>query len=337
MEFISKLNYPIRPFRKTGLRLFRLKAIPVAIIALNLWFCERAFSQTPNDGLMMPKGDICILLNYDFGSFDEYWEGATLRENATIATVQRTTIMPMAAIGVFDHLNFYIGVPHVSTKSTEPNGGHFAGAKGFQDLGIALKYLAYRDTIAGGALSLFSTVGFTTPASNYLADYMPYSLGFGAPELSVRGIAQYELKNGLYARASLAHLWRGYAEAERDYYYSDGSRYSFFMDVPHAWSYEGILGAWLLDYSLRIELSYVGQNSTSGDDIRPYNAPQPTNEVDFDRVGLFAQYYFKGSVKGLGVLAYHNRVFNGLNTGKINNTGFGLTYQFNFKKNENVQ
>lgn len=337
MNLFPKLKYITQRYWINFVKNILTKAVRISFLIMVAMLSTSTYGQTPNDALMMPKGDICILLNYDFGSFDEYWEGSTLRKNATIATVERNTILPMAAIGILDNLNFYVGVPHVSTKSTEPNGGRFAGAKGFQDLGIALKYLALRDTIPGGELSLLSTVGFSTPASNYLADYMPYSLGFGAPELSVRGIAEYKLNNGIYFRASLAHLWRGYAEAERDYYYSDGSRYSFWMDVPNAWSYETILGTWFFDHSLRIELSYVGQNSTSGDDLRPYNAPQPTNEVDFERVGLYAQYFFQGSVKGLGVQAYHNRVFNGLNAAKINNTGFGLTYQFNFKKNKNVQ
>ncbi len=309
--------------------------LPWAIMILML-MGYGAKGQTPNDALMMPTGDACVLLSYDYGSFDEYWEGSKLRENATIATLQRKTVMPMAAVGIFKNANLFVGVPYVRTKSTEPNGGKFTGDKGFQDFAISLKYRALRKKMGGGELFLLSTVGFSTPASNYLADFMPYSLGFGAPELSIRGIGEYKLDNGIYFRTSIAHLWRGYAEAERDYYYADGSRYSFFMDVPNAWSYEGVLGLRALGNSLRLELIYAGQKSTSGDDIRAYNAPQPTNKVNFDRVGLFAQYFFK-DIEGFGVLAYHNRVLGGLNTGKINNTGLGVTYQFNFKKNENVQ
>src|SRR5690606_21209556 len=218
-------------------------------------------------------------------------------------------------------------VPHVSTKSTGPNGGKFAGVEGFQDLGISLKYQFLRKKMPGGELSLLSSVGYSTPASNYLADYMPYSLGLGAPELFVRVIMEHKWNNNMYFRTSIAHLWRGYAKAERDYYYSDGSRYSNYMDVPNAWSFDGVIGWRLLGNSLKLELIYAAQRSTSGDNIRAYNAPQPTNRVDFDRWGLFAQYYFK-NIKGLGVQAYHNRVFDGMNTGKINNTGFGVTYQF---------
>ncbi len=287
--------------------------------------------QTPSDALMMPTGDICILFNHDVGSFDRYWEGSDLRSNETIATVHRNTTLPMAAIGVLNSLNFYVGVPYVHTKSSNPNGGRFEGASGFQDLTLALKYRALKKTLGPGDLSLFSAVAFSTPISNYLSDYQPYSLGLGAPEFSLRGIAQYRFHNGLYARAGAAHLWRGYTEAERDYYYNDGSYYTAWMDVPNAWNLDAAVGMWLSNGSLKLEVNYTGLKSTSGDDVRDYNAAQPTNKVKFDKIGFSVQYYFP-SIKGLGVLAYHSRNFDGLNGPKMNNTGAGLTYQFNFKK-----
>ncbi len=293
-------------------------------------------AQTPTDALMMPSKNICVLLGYDVGQFDHYWEGDYLRKNQTIATVHRNTIVPMAAIGILDELNLYVGLPYVKTKSSEPNGGKFAGAKGFQDLLVALKYRAMERPLGKGTLSLFTTVGYSTPATNYLSDYMPYSLGFGAPEFSLRGIAKYQLNNGIYVRGMLAHLWRGYTEAERDYYYNNGSYYTALMDVPNALNFEGIIGSWFFNYTLKFELNYSGLKSTSGDDIRAYNAAQPTNKVKYDRIGVSVQYYFP-SIKGLGVVGYHSRVVNGMNTAKLSNTGLGLTYQFNFIKKTNEE
>jgi hypothetical protein len=301
----------------------------ICLLSATMNIHNPARSQTPGDAIMMPAKNACILANYDFGKFDQYWEGERLRGNLTIATVKRTTVLPMVAVGLSDKLNLYVGVPYVKTLSTDPNGGKFAGARGFQDLGIALKYEALKNEIAGGELSVLGTVGYSTPITNYLPDYMPYSLGFGAPEVALRGIVQYKMKGGLYVRAALAHLWRGYAEAERDYYYNNGSYYTSWMDVPNAWTAEGIVGAWLLQNSLRVELSYSGLKSTSGDDIRAYNAPQPTNRVNMERAGLMMQYYFPPSRK-LGVLVYHSRVLNGMNAPKISNIGAGITYQFKF-------
>ncbi len=287
-------------------------------------------AQTPSDAFMMSARRACVLASYDFGKFNRYWEGELLRENQTIATVHRNSALPMAAVGIFDELNFYIGTPYVSTHSTYPNGGKFAGASGFQDIYLGFKYRIVNKKMENGStISALATIGFSTPMTNYLSDYLPYSLGFGAPELSYRGIVNYDFEKGFYFRVAAAYLWRGYTEAERTYYYNNGSYFTAWMDVPSAWNFEGVLGAFLLKKSLKIELSYFGIKSVSGDDIRPYNAPQPTNNVQMDRLGLSAQ-YFVPKVKGLGLLVYHNRVINGRNVAKMNSIGVGITYQFNY-------
>ena len=288
-------------------------------------------AQTPSDALMMPSKEMCVLLSYDTGHFEEYWEGSVLRKNQTIATVHRTTVLPMVAVGIFDALNLYVGLPYVKTRSSEENGGRLEGAKGFQDVLLALKYKALEKTLGSGKLTLLTTAGYSTPATDYLSDYMPYSLGFGAPEFSLRGIAQYQLHTGFYLRGMAGYLWRGYTEAERDYYYNNGSYYTSWMNVPDAWEVEVTLGKWLVNNSLKVELNYTGLKSTSGDDIRSYNAPQPTNRVKFDRLGIVVQYY-SPDLKGLGLVGYYRNVVNGLNAPKMSNAGLGLTYQFNYLK-----
>ena len=286
-----------------------------------------SLAQTPTDGLMMPKGDICFLLNYEYGEFDHYWEGETLRKNGTIAQVQRRTAMVMAAYGVTKRLDVYAGLPYVTTTSTTPNGGKFAGTSGIQDLTLGLKYEVLRKKGEKGEWTAFGSVTFSTPASNYLSDYQPYSLGIGAPQLAWRGLTEYELNNGFYLRAIGGYIWKGYTEAEREYYYNNGSYYTSWMDVPSAWVYEAVLGKWFANKSLRVELSYNSSRSTSGDDIRAYNAPQPTNKVDMDRVGVFAQYFFK-KPKGLGLVASYSRVVDGRNAPEMAAISAGVTYQF---------
>ncbi|MDX2301492.1 MAG: transporter [Microscillaceae bacterium] len=296
-------------------------------------------AQTPSDALMMQKGEFCFGLNYEYGSWDQYWEGTDLRSNETIATLRRQAFMPGVSIGILNRVNLILSVPHIKTSSSEPNGGKFQGAKGFQDLSIVLKTQLFHREIGKGDLSLLTALGFSTPISRYLSDYMPYSLGLGANQWTFRGIAQYRLHSGLYAHAALAYLWRGLTEAERDYYYNNGSYYTAFMDVPNAWNYHGSVGIWLFDNSLKVEANYMGLKSLSGDDIRAYNAPQPTNKIQFDQVGFFSQYYFKKSLKGLGVLAYYNQIIQGRNMGKFSTFGLGLTYQFKlqFKSKSNTQ
>lgn len=289
-------------------------------------------SQSPGDALMMSAKQACILLDYQRGSFNSYWEGAFKRQNQTIATVKRISIAPMAAVGITDRLNFFVSLPYVQTSSSEPNGGQLAGAKGLQDLALALKYrLVHRKTESGGALSFLGTVGFSTPVSEYNPDYMPYSLGLGAPEALYRGIVEYELKSGWYARLAGTYAWRGYARADREYYYNQGSFYTHWMDVPSVSSAELVWGKWLFMHSWQLEINYMVQNSIGGDDIRPYAAPQPTNNSDFGRLGIFSHYYFTKS-KSFGLVLYHHRIIHGRNAPELSITGGGINYLFNYLK-----
>lgn len=305
-----------------------MKKIYTLILFTALLFSVKpTHAQTPTDALMMNKRELCFALMYEYGSWDQYWEGTYLRSNATVATLNRNMLIPMVAIGITDKVNLIATLPYVETHSSEPNGGRFAGAKGFQDLGLALKTELLDQQIGKGKLSLLTTLGFSTPTTNYLSDYRPYSIGNGTHELNFRGIAQYQWDQGIYVRGSLAHLWRGQTKAERDYYYNNGSYYTPWMDVPNAWNYDGVLGIWMLENALRMEVNYMGLRSTSGDDIRRYNAGQPTNKVDVDQLGFFSQYYFK-KLKGLGVLGYYSQIVHGRNMGKFSSFGLGATYQF---------
>ena len=103
------------------------------------------------------------------------------------------------------------------------------------------------------------------------------------------------------------------------------------MDVPSGVTLDGVIGKWFLKRALQVELNYSGLKSLSGDDIRPYNAAQPTNKVNFDLVGAQVRYYVN-EIKGLGFVAYHKRIVNGRNAPMMNTTGFGITYFFDYLK-----
>ena len=156
---------------------------------------------------------------------------------------------------------------------------------------------------------------------------MPFSLGFGTNEVGIRAIGQYELEKGAYLRASLAFFHRGTTEAERDFYFNDGAFYTSKMNVPDAFHGQVFLGSWFLNKKLRVEAGLTTFRCATGDDIRVYNMPQPTNKIDFDRVEGFAQYYFNKS-KTLGILAYYNHIFSGRNIGQSLGYGLGFTFQF---------
>ncbi len=104
------------------------------------------------------------------------------------------------------------------------------------------------------------------------------------------------------------------------------------MDVPNAVDYQAILGGWALKHNLRLEASYTILNSVSGDDIRRWNMPQPTNKMEATQAGFFAQYYFKSiePLKRFSLMASYNQVLEGRNVGKATSFGAGITYQFKF-------
>lgn len=297
----------------------------LGLLCASLGIITIAHAQTPLDGLMMPKGEICIALQYEQGTWDRYWEGSTIRVNQNIGDFTKKIGMPMVVGGVTDKVNLILSLPYVNTAASE---GQLTGVQGIQDFGISLKALFLEKEIGPGKLTGFSNLSFSTPASNYLSDYMPFSLGFGANELGIRAIGKYELDNGAYFRTSYAYLNRGTTHAEREYYFANGSVYTSRMDVPDAFHGQLTLGSWLFNYKLRVEASLTTLRSAFGDDIRPYCMPLPTNKVDFDRLEGFAQYYFKNNGRGFGLIASFQQILSGRNMGQFSSYGLGITYQF---------
>lgn len=303
----------------------RVNQLFLGLLVASLGFVRLSIAQTPLDGLMMPKGEICLAIVYENTAWDRYWEGSTIRVNQNIGTFTKQIGMPMIVGGITDKVNVILSLPYVKTAASA---GQLTGAEGIQDFGISVKALFLEKSIGKGKLTGFSNLSFSTPASNYLSDYMPFSLGFGANELGLRAIGKYELDKGPYFRASYAYLHRGATEAERDFYYADQAYYTSKMDVPNAFQGQLTLGSWLFKYRLRVEASLTTIRSTSGDDIRVYSMPQPTNKVNFDRVEGFAQYYFKSGGKGFGLIASYQQAISGRNMGQFSGYGLGITYQF---------
>ena len=303
----------------------KVNKIFLGLLVASLGFVRLSIAQTPLDGLMMPKGEICLAIVYENTTWDRYWEGSTIRVNQNIGTFTRQMGMPMLVGGITDKINVILSLPYVKT---EASAGQLTGVQGIQDLGLSVKALFLEKSIGKGKLTGFSNLSFSTPASNYLSDYMPFSLGFGANELGIRAIGKYELDKGPYFRASYSYLHRGVTEAEREFYYSgEDAYYTSKMDVPNAFLGQVTIGSWMFNHKLRVEASLTTIRSTSGDDIRTYCMPLPTNKVDFDRVEGFAQYYFKSN-GGFGLIASYQKAISGRNMGQFSGYGLGITYQF---------
>jgi hypothetical protein len=302
-------------------RILLTSILPIAF-GIMLW--QPAKAQTPTDALMMEKGQICFAAIYTHDTWDEYWEGTLKRTNGNIGTLTRQTVMPMVALGIVDRLNVIAALPWTKT---EASGGQVRGAQGLQDWGLWVKGTPIDQEIGGGKLTLHAVAGVSGPASNYLPDFAPFSLGLGCVDASLRGILQYQTSSGIYVRGQGAFHLRGNCTIERDYYYTTQGFYTDEVDMPDAITYGAVAGIWLFNNSLKIEASYDGLKSLGGFDIRRQDAGFPSNKMIFTRVGGGLQYYLP-FVKGLGVVASGGYILTGRNVGQSLMLNGGITYQF---------
>ncbi|MBK8956092.1 MAG: transporter [Saprospiraceae bacterium] len=281
-------------------------------------------SQTPTDAIMMERSQFCAALTYGQDNWDEYWEGTLLRVNGNIGTLEKQTIGLMVAAGIINRLNLIVSLPYIKTNATA---GQMKGVNGLQDFGIWAKYQVFDRETANGIFTIHGVAGFSTPVSNYLADYAPFSLGLGCPEGQGRLTFQHKFNMGLYARVSGAYLVRGNTTIERDFYYAGKPYYSDKVDVPNASQMTGTLGCWLFNNNLKLEGSYDIFNTSKGEDIRRQDAGFVSYKMEASTMQFQAQYYTP-HVTGLGVFVNYYQVLDGRNIGK--STGFtaGLTYQF---------
>lgn len=303
-------------------KFLRTRLLPAVV--LMTWALSIATAQTPTDYLTMNKGELCVGVFYTQDTWDEYWEGTLKRVNANIGTLTRQTVLPMFALGLTDRINLMGALPWMKT---EASGGQVKGAQGLQDLGLWVKARLIEKPLGPGDIGLLATVGLTTPASNYLPDYAPFSLGNGSTEGSLRGILQYSLKKGPYLRVLGGYHLRSNTTVERDYYYTTHGVYSDEVDMPNAVTYEAVLGTWILNNTLKIEATYDGMKSLGGFDIRRQDAGFPSNKMIFTRVGGGLKYEFPKPA-GLSLFASGGMVLTGRNVGQSTFISGGVAYAF---------
>lgn len=278
------------------------------------------WAQTPMDGIMMSHKELCFGLNFTQDTWDEYWEGTFKREDGNFGVVRRQTITPMVAYGVTKRLNVLASLPWVRTHASQ---GQMAGVSGLQDWGLWVKAKAWQS----GHFSLLGVAGVTGPASNYLPDYMPLQIGLGAVEGSLRGIARLEGEKGLYAWAQAGYHVRSHTTVERTYYYTTHGNYSNRVDMPNAITYGFTLGSWMLERTLRTELTFDGLYTTAGHDIRRQDVGFPSNKRIFTRAGGLAQYFLPKNQRW-ALTAAGSYVLNGRNVGQSTVWSAGLLYRF---------
>lgn len=286
-------------------------------------------AQMPDDAFMMDKKELCLVAGYGQNTWTQYWEGTLKRDNPNIGRFTSKMTMPMVGYGISDDLNIYASLPYIHNSS---DAGNMTGKKGWQDLSISAKYFLFGSTHKEFNLSGFATVGFSIPASNYVPDFLPYSIGLGSKTAQARMVFDITYNELFYLTAQTGYVARDKIKVDRSTYYSDRQYYSNEMAVPDLW--DGSFRAGFDHYRIRAEIKYAFGTSTSGADIRRNDMPLPLNKMDWQTIGFHTLLWVPG-IKGLGLNSTVDKVMAGRNVGRSVNWSAGIQYVFMpFKSSE---
>lgn len=293
--------------------------------------CLLAFglgAQTETDGLFMAKRNICGGLVYGNSSWNKYWEGAFFRENANLGTFKSQSVMAMANYGITNRLNVIASASYIQNKVTA---GTLAGQKGIQDLNLFLKQEVFAKEIKGFNTSLVAVAGVSAPLTNYVADFLPISIGMRSKTASIRMMADVQ-KGHWYGTASALWMKRGNVTIDRNAYYTTEMIYSNQVAMPDVFSYNIRLG-WRDMADKVFELVLDRMNTIGGFDMRKNDMPFLSNNMEALRAGLNIKYLIP-KTGGLSVMASGMHTLSGRNMGKATTIMAGLVYQAEFMKGD---
>ncbi|MHC0442564.1 hypothetical protein [Flavobacterium sp. 3-210] len=283
-------------------------------------------AQTDIDALMMNKNNFCFGAVYQYSSWDKYWEGTFKRENRNLGTVSAQGPAFMGDYGILDKLNFLVSLPYVETKATA---GTMKGQKGMQDLTMTLKYMPMKKKIGSVTYSVLALASYSLPTSDYVADYLPLSIGMRSNTGTFRlmGDVQYQ---HFFATFSAAYLKRGNITIDRNSYLDDEIHYTNEVNMPDVINVNLRLGY----RSSRLIAEAVLDNSVTqsgGFDITKNNMPFPSNTMNAFKLGLNGKYTVIKQPE-LAIVGGYNVVTEGRNVGEATSFYGGIFYLINFNK-----
>jgi hypothetical protein len=296
-----------------------LLSIKNSVFLLLLICALTTSAQTPTDGLMMKKGEDCTMIAYNSSTWENYWEGATKRNNPNLGKVTTQNVMVMSSLGITNKLNVIVGLPYVKTSASV---SYLAGQSGVQDFSLWLKYRILEKKMGFGDISLLATGGGSIPTTDYVADFLPFSIGFQSKTASGRLILNLN-KNGFYINAQGGGTLRSSAKIDRNSYIFANKLYqSDVMPVPNV--VDGSLSVGFVNQRFQTFVSIEQFGCLSGDDIRYNDAPILTNKMSSQSVNWFGKY----NIGKFAIIANFGKVLSGRNVGEATSFGIGGAYLF---------
>jgi hypothetical protein len=296
--------------------------LPAVLLALG---AASLPAQTIDDGLMMPRQQLCTGFVYMHDAWDRYWEGPLERGNGNIGTVTTQSVSWMGTYGVTDRVNVIAMVPWVTTGASA---GTLSGMDGLQDLTAAVKWNALDAELGPGRLQAFLVASGSLPLSDYTPDFLPMSIGLGSRRASGRLSLNLQTEPGWFVGGTGAYTWRDQVTLDRPAYY-DGERLvlSDRVAMPDVIDYTFRAGYW--KHGVYVPVSFTQQITLGGSDIRRQDMPFVSNRMNSSRLDALAMYYLK-KPQNLAVRLGATYTLSGRNVGKSTTLLAGLLYTFKF-------
>jgi len=282
-----------------------------------------ASAQTDADAIMMTKNNFCTGIMYSGSHWTDYWEGTLKRTNDNLGEVTTKMWGVMGNYGVTSKLNLLFSVPYIETKASA---GTLHGQKGVQDLSLWAKWMPIEKNIGKGIFSLYGIGGVSTPLTNYIADFLPLSIGLRSQTLSLRAMADYQIGN-LFATVSGTYVFRKNITIDRTSYYTTTIHLTNEVEMPDANQYSARLG--YRSDRLIAEAIFTRWNTLGGFDITRNNMPFPSNRMNSSTLGVNIKYTFK-KIEGLSLIGGGNLTLEGRNVGQTTSLNGGVFYIFDF-------
>ena len=265
-------------------------------------------AQVAVDGFMRGAGRTSASVSFSTESYDEYWQGTTLRSNPNLGTISTQSVGLYVSGGITDYVDVILSLPYISAQ---PSAGNWASQSGLQDLGAAVKVRPLHLEVPEGNLSVIAAGSITTPVGDYIPD-APVAIGHYSTNFDSRVVVNYNTTFGGFATLQGGYIHRSNVDVDRGYT----------VAVPDAVDFIGKLGYYTGPFY--VDAWMQRQNAQSGTNLSP-QAPFPTNKQSYTKIGATA-YYSLPWVENLGVSVGFGTVLDGINVGKAMRISGGISY-----------
>jgi hypothetical protein len=302
---------------------YRYCAGIIAFVALSQTVC----AQTESDAIMIPKNYLCVAGMYAHNNWDHYWEGTVKRNNLNLGTVSSNVYNVGVVYGLSNRINISAFTPYIQTQASA---GTLRGQRGFQDIDVAFKWMAVREQIGRGLLSVHAIATGSIPLGNYQPDYLPFALGSRSKSVALRALVNYQIGRFFVAGAG-QYIRKDNITIDRDAYYTTEMHYTNQVALPNATNF--LVSAGFRSLLLNVEAIATKYTTLGGFDITRNNSPFPSNRMNATAIGGLVK-YMPQQLRGLEFTLGGNYVVAGRNVGQNKQIMGGIDYVFSVKKDK---